>query len=111
MALEHAQYHCCRCNRPTLHVRTTRDVPHVLHLLMTVLCFGVWAIVWVLDVITNGSNAPPFRCQECGTDGATSSRALVEANRQQAEAERLKQALAKQQQEAATKAADAAARA
>jgi tRNA(Ile2) C34 agmatinyltransferase TiaS len=89
----------------------TRDVPHVLHLLLTVLCFGFWAIVWILDVITNGSNAPAFRCQECGTDAATSSRALVEANRQQAEAERLNQAIAKQQEDAAAKAAEAAARA
>jgi hypothetical protein len=81
MALEHAQFYCCRCDRPTMHVRNTRDVPHVFHLLMSVLCLGFWLIIWLLDAITNAASAPPFRCQECGTDTATGDRQRDEMER------------------------------
>jgi hypothetical protein len=47
--------------------RETRDVPHVFHLLMTVLCCGTWLVVWLLHILFHSfSRQPLFRCNQCG---------------------------------------------
>jgi hypothetical protein len=65
MALHHWQSYCPRCKRPTLHVRSTPDVPHVLHLVVTLFLCGLWLPVWILHSIASGSGEP-WRCTGCG---------------------------------------------
>ena len=42
--LQHTQSHCLTCQRPTLHVRNTYDVPHVGHLIV-VCALGLAALI------------------------------------------------------------------
>ncbi len=68
MASYQTQYHCLRCQRHTLHTCETRDVPHVLYLLLSVFCcFPIWVPVWLIHVIVNSLSASePYRCTVCG---------------------------------------------
>ena len=68
MALQHWQANCPTCNRATLHIRNTYDVPHVLHLLVTIFLCGVWLPVWLADTLIDAiAPGEPWRCQNCGT--------------------------------------------
>jgi len=68
MALQHSQYNCPTCKRPTMHVRNTYDVPHVLHLLVSVFLCGLWLPVWFAHTLLNEiAPGEPWRCQNCGT--------------------------------------------
>jgi hypothetical protein len=55
VAQQHKQDWCNRCGRLTLHVAAAEpyQVPHVFHLLMTVLCLGTWLLVWFFHVVAN----------------------------------------------------------
>lgn len=37
---------------------------HVLHLILSIVTFGLWVFVWVLVSLSNASN--PYRCPSCG---------------------------------------------
>ena len=37
---------------------------HILHLILTLVTFGVWIIVWVLAAMASSSNS--YRCPHCG---------------------------------------------
>lgn len=52
---------CKACRKPTLHVEPSTS--HILHLLLSILTFGVWIIFWVFIAASNGSRA---RCTVCG---------------------------------------------
>jgi ribosomal protein L37AE/L43A len=68
MALQHWQANCATCQRSTLHVRNTYDVPHVAHLLASVFLCGLWLPVWFFHTIINEFSAgEPWRCQHCGS--------------------------------------------
>lgn len=43
-----------------------KPVNHVLHLLATVLTLGVWALVWILLVLTGGEQRELIRVDERG---------------------------------------------
>jgi len=74
MAYEQAQIFCERCRRPTLHARQTYDVPHTLHLLVTLLLCGFWLPVWILHAVINEwFSKPQFLCQHCGQPAAKPS--------------------------------------
>lgn len=101
---QHAQAHCQTCQRPTLHVRNSYDVPHVGHLIL-VCAFGLaaavnplwplfagaalaWLAVWAAHTAVNWlSVGPPYRCQVCGSTPAIA--------RGDDEAQRLERAMAK----------------
>jgi hypothetical protein len=51
MAIQHWQSHCSTCKRATLHIRNTYDVPHVLHLLISVVLCGLWLPVWIIHTL------------------------------------------------------------
>ena len=40
-------------------------INHVLHLILTLVTFGVWGIVWVVLAIGHGGKL--YRCTQCGT--------------------------------------------
>jgi hypothetical protein len=108
--LQHSQSHCLTCQRPTLHVRSTYDVPHTAHLLavaalglgalvardltLTPLLAGaacLWLTIWAAHALLNTvSGGQPFRCHVCGSTPATSA-AIADAT----EAQRLQAAMAK----------------
>ena len=56
---DHCQATCPSCG-PTLAQR--RGTNHVLHLLITILCCGLWLPVWVLLSIKCGG----WLCSSCG---------------------------------------------
>ena len=37
---------------------------HILHLLLTLLTFGLWSVIWLL--ITIGKEFEPYHCRVCG---------------------------------------------
>lgn len=55
--------YCKNCGRQTIHLQPSTS--HVLHLLMTILTFGVWVIVWFLVAQSNSSQS---KCAECGRE-------------------------------------------
>ena len=51
-----------------MHVRNCYDVPHVLHLLITIFLCGLWLPVWIIHALVDSlSPGEPWRCQNCGT--------------------------------------------
>jgi hypothetical protein len=64
---------CRTCNRRTLHARPVNSGG--VGCLLTLLTFGLWLIPWLLlDVL---GAARPWRCQHCGSAGASPVRAVV----------------------------------
>ena len=49
-----------RCGCRSLHFR--RAIDHVLHLLITVVSGGMWALVWIYLAL----NRDQWKCEECG---------------------------------------------
>lgn len=61
MAVKTSGGYCRHCNK---NVMTQKNTPnHLLHLILTVLTLGVWAIVWIILML---SNIGGRRCTECG---------------------------------------------
>lgn len=85
MAYEQTEAFCNRCQRNTLHSRTTIDVPHVFHLLMVVLFCGLWLPMWLLHILVNGRLAQaPFLCDRCGEEtGTWTGKRVASAERQE----------------------------
>jgi len=51
-----------------MHVRNCYDVPHVLHLLISVFLCGLWLPVWLAHTLIDAlAPGEPWRCQNCGT--------------------------------------------
>src|SRR5262245_30546921 len=89
--LQHTQSHCVACQRPTLFVRNTYDVPHVVYVVLVCasvlatliardvvllslfgLSAAVWVFFWSVHAIANLVTAgAPFRCHHCGTEAPT----------------------------------------
>ncbi|WP_018878948.1 zinc ribbon domain-containing protein [Thioalkalivibrio sp. ALE9] len=54
--------YCKVCRQDTVHFQPSTS--HVLHLLLSIVTFGVWLIVWVLIGMNNASQA---QCSKCGS--------------------------------------------
>ncbi|MDQ3337856.1 MAG: hypothetical protein M4D80_22065 [Myxococcota bacterium] len=61
MALRQLQLHCGICNEIRLHTQETPN--HTLHIVLTALTGGLWAIPWILVSM----QAKPALCGKCGT--------------------------------------------
>ena len=61
MALRQLQLHCSACNEIRVHTQETPN--HTLHIVLTALTGGIWAIPWVLLSM----QAKPALCGKCGT--------------------------------------------
>jgi len=60
MTQQEATGFCRGCNRQMMIRR--KGTNHVLHLLLTLVTFGIWIIVWILASIKLGG----WRCVQCG---------------------------------------------
>ena len=66
------QAFCVVCDRPTLHRDISYAVPHLAHLLLTILsfffCVGIpwWAGIWLLHSLLNTPLVRAYRCVNCG---------------------------------------------
>lgn len=65
MGLEVSQMPCRECQKRTKHERQFKDISHILHLLLSIITFGLWAIVWFLLIMLHDKG--PWRCSVCGT--------------------------------------------
>lgn len=61
MSMQSASGFCKVCNMRRLIQRPGTN--HILHLLMTVLTCGFWAIIWLLSSVKIGG----WRCSVCGS--------------------------------------------
>ena len=61
MSLDHTQKHCSTCGDSVLAQRP--GINHILHLLLTIVTGGIWAIVWILVAIFKFGG---WRCTQCG---------------------------------------------
>lgn len=52
--------YCPYCQKDTLAVGTRPN--HILHLILTILTGGCWALVWIFLWVFSGR----YRCQVCG---------------------------------------------
>ena len=66
MAQQHKQAFCHHCGELTLHVADVYSVPHVVHLLLTLLTCLFWLWIWLLHIAINSFSRPPFLCSRCG---------------------------------------------
>jgi hypothetical protein len=96
MALHHWQYPCPTCQRPTLHVRNSYDVPHLEHLvffallvltslltddstisIVLILAAAGWLCVWAVTWLANKLiRKEPFRCHACGLAAGESQKPI-----------------------------------
>ena len=61
MGLKTKGAYCKACQK---HVMAQKNAPnHLLHLILTVLTFGLWAVVWLIIAITTSGG---YRCTQCG---------------------------------------------
>lgn len=61
MATNQVMNHCKNCRKQTMHLQPS--TAHVLHLLLSIVTFGVWILVWFLVAVSNGSQ---LICSQCG---------------------------------------------
>lgn len=61
MALRQLQLHCSVCGEMRVHTQETPN--HTLHIVLTALTGGIWAIPWILLSM----QAKPALCGKCGT--------------------------------------------
>jgi DNA-directed RNA polymerase subunit RPC12/RpoP len=52
-----------------MHTKVTRDVPHILYLLLSIVTGGLWLIVWLLHshFAAKAADRQPYLCTACGT--------------------------------------------
>lgn len=60
MATQEATGFCKGCGKQVMIRR--KGTNHLLHLLLSVITFGLWIIVWILTSIKIGG----WRCTQCG---------------------------------------------
>jgi hypothetical protein len=60
-AMEYAAGHCNRCEEPMKVERPGTN--HILHLILSVLTFGLWLVIWIGVAVKFGG----WRCSKCGT--------------------------------------------
>lgn len=65
MAIKFARRYCVPCEQ---YVLAQKQGPnHILHLLLSLITFGVWVPVWI--IVTVWSWPTPYRCPTCGDVG------------------------------------------
>ena len=61
MGAKQASRYCVGCEGNTLAVGTTPN--HILHLVLTLITFGLWGIVWILVAVGKSGG---YKCSKCG---------------------------------------------
>jgi uncharacterized membrane protein len=62
MAQKQLMRKCCTCEKMTLHMEN--NVNHILHIILTVLTFGLYLIIWFFICVFAGNR----QCMECGEE-------------------------------------------
>lgn len=78
------RYHCRGCDEPRLFVK--EPVNHPLHLALSVITLGLWAVSWLSLCI--GRRFQPWRCCECG-DAQTFRKAARSQKKKKTETQRV----------------------
>lgn len=63
MTVKQASNFCNVCQRQTLYQKPR--INHILHLILSIITFGLWTLVWIILGIRNADK--PMRCASCGT--------------------------------------------
>jgi hypothetical protein len=63
MGLKHVRRYCPADQQPVLAVKQTPN--HILHLLLSVVTFGMWLPVWLVISLLNEFD--PWLCPNCGS--------------------------------------------
>ena len=74
MSQQQEQGWCARCRQSRLFTRNRYDVPHVGHILVSIVTLGLWVPVWFLHTACNAWSSEPFRCTVCGASLSKSVR-------------------------------------
>ncbi len=61
MSTYNEMMYCAQCDKPTMHLRDKTN--HILHLILSLLTFGIWLFVWALVA---WSNSMQSQCTVCG---------------------------------------------
>ena len=61
MATAQTMKTCIGCGKPTVHLEQRMN--HILHLILTVITAGIWALVWILLAVLHDTNP---QCTQCG---------------------------------------------
>jgi len=61
MASKQLMQFCKRCDKSTSHIGP--GTSHLLHLVLSIITFGIWLPVWLLTDIFNSSE---LACSQCG---------------------------------------------
>jgi len=62
MSLKTKGAYCSHCQKQVMAQGNKPN--HILHLLLTVLSFGLWIPIWLLLTIMSAGN---YRCTQCGS--------------------------------------------
>lgn len=60
MSEQHWAGYCPQCQQSRRFVREVSEPPHVVPGLLTLLCCGVWSIVWLIDCLSR--QPAPWQC-------------------------------------------------
>ncbi len=61
MATNQVMAFCKKCDKKTIHLQPSTS--HVLHLILSLITFGVWVIIWFIVAASNNSQK---ECSVCG---------------------------------------------
>jgi predicted nucleic-acid-binding Zn-ribbon protein len=61
MPSDQAVVYCKNCKKITLHIK--KRINHILHLLLSIITFGVWFFIWLLIALFTSDAA---QCSKCG---------------------------------------------
>lgn len=80
--ISQAQFHCYRCDAPTLHTRAAAEFNHLPHLIASLFLCGLWAPVWLLLAAIHESRKPePYMCSRCGQPAGRKTPERIAAER------------------------------
>jgi hypothetical protein len=65
MSTKQASKFCDVCEQQSLFQKPR--INHVLHLILSIVTFGLWLVVWAILGLVN--SAKPVRCVHCGSAG------------------------------------------
>jgi hypothetical protein len=64
MSIKQSSAYCPVCGRQSLFQKPR--INHILHLILSIVTVGIWAIAWVIMGISNSARRP--RCVTCGAE-------------------------------------------
>ncbi|WP_188093930.1 hypothetical protein [Sulfurimonas sp. CVO] len=66
--------YCKTCGRKTIHIRNTKEMSWLMHLVLTIFTAGLWLIVWFFLLIWHGFTKPIDGTWTCSEDHSKSKK-------------------------------------